>query len=57
MKCFEDTAEIIRFLSILHSEALFCMVFSGKYVSLVALLEELLFSLGCNVSEILGKSI
>ena len=31
------------------------MVFSGKSVSLVALLEELLFSLGCNVSEMLGK--
>ena len=38
-------------------EEQFCTDFSGKSVLLVALLKELLFSLGCNVSEMLEESI
>ena len=38
-------------------EALFCMDFKGVSVPLVAFLEELLFSLGSNISEMLEKSV
>ena len=39
------------------SDALFCTDFSGKFVFLEAFFEELPVSLGCNVSDMLGKSI
>ena len=38
-------------------ELLFWPDFKGRSVLLVAFLEELLVSLGCNVSEMLGESI
>ena len=38
-------------------EALFCTDFKGVSVPLVAFLEELLFSLGSNVTEMLEKSV
>ena len=54
--CFSDMVESLVSL-ISSSEEQFCTDFSAKSVSLVALLKELLFSLGCNVSEMLGKSV
>ena len=54
--CFLDTVESLVSL-ISSSEALFCTVFRGKTVSVVASLEELVFSLGSDVSEMLEISI
>ena len=54
--CFTDTVKsLISLISL--SEALFCMDFSGKSVLLEAFLEELLFSLRSNISEMLEESI
>ena len=54
--CFSDTVKsLISVIS--SSEALFYTDFSGKSVLLVALLEELLVSLGSDVSEMLEESI
>ena len=54
--CFEYTAGSP--ISLIYSgEALFCTYFSGDLASRKALLEELVFSLGSDVSEMLEKSI
>ena len=54
--CFTDTAgSPISLISL--CEALFCTNFSGESMSLKALLEELVFFLRCNVSEMLEESI
>ena len=54
--CFSDMVQsLISLISL--SEALFCMDFSGKSVSLVAFLVELLVSLRSDVSEMLEESI
>ena len=54
--CFSDTVKSL--LSLISSvELLFKLDFKGKSVLLVAFLEELLFSLGFNVSEMLEESI
>ena len=54
--CFSDTVESL-FSLISLSELLFKPDFKGKSVLLVAFLEELLFSLESNVSEMLQESI
>ena len=54
--CFEDTAETSFSLNS-SCEALFWLDFSAKPVSLKALLKELVFSLGSNMSERLEESI
>ena len=54
--CFSDMVESL-FSLISSSELLSKPDFKGKSVLLVAFLEELLFSLGSNVSEMLEKSI
>ena len=55
-ECFEDMAEASVSLNSPWEEP-FCMDFSVNPVSRKALLEELVFSLGSNVSEMLEKSI
>ena len=54
--CFSDTVESL-FSLISSVELLFKPDFKGKSVVLVAFLEELLFSLGSNISEMLEESI
>ena len=54
--CFSDIVESLFFL-ISSSELLFKPDFKGKSVLLVAFLEELLFSLRSNISEMLEESI
>ena len=55
-ECFEDT--VGSPISLISScEALFCTYFNDVSVLLKALLEELVFSLGSNVSGVPGKSI
>ena len=54
--CFTDIAGSPIYL-ISSREALFCTNFSGESMSLKALLKELVFSLGSNVSEMLEESI
>ena len=54
--CFSDTVESL-FSLISSTELLFKPDFKGKSVLLVAFLEELLVSLGSNVSEMLEESI
>ena len=54
--CFSDTVESL-FSLISSSELLSKLDFKGKSVLLVAFLEELLFSLGSNISEMLEESI
>ena len=54
--CFSDMVESL-FSLISSSELLSKPNFKGKSVLLVAFLEELLFSLGSNVSEMLEESI
>ena len=54
--CFSDMVESL-FSLISSSELLFKPDFKGKSVLLVAFLEELLLSLGSNISEMLGESI
>ena len=54
--CFSDTVESL-FSLISSSELLSKQDFKGKSVLLVAFLEELLFSLGSKVSEMLEESI
>ena len=52
---FVDTFKSL--VSLISLSEQFCTDFKGKSVLLVALLKELPVSLGCNVSEMLGKSI
>ena len=54
--CFSDTVESL-FSLISSSELLSKLDFKGKSVLLVAFYEELLFSLGSNISEMLEESI
>ena len=54
--CFSDTVESL-FSLISSSELLSKPDFKGKSVLLVAFLEELLFSLGSDVSEMLEESV
>ena len=54
--CFSDTVESL-FSLISLVELLFKPDFKGKSVLLVAFLEELLVSLGSNISEMLEESI
>ena len=54
--CFSDMVESL-FSLISSSELLSKLDFKGISVLLVAFLEELLFSLGSNVSEMLEESI
>ena len=54
--CFSDTVESL-FSLISSYELLLKPDFKGKSVLLVAFLEELLFFLGSNVSEMLEKSV
>ena len=56
-ECFEYTAEIVRFLSFLRVRTCFARISVVNLSSRKALLEELVFSLGSNVSEMLEKSI
>ena len=54
--CSEDTSGSP--ISLISScEVLFCTDFKGESVPLVAFLEELLFSLGSDVSEMLEESV
>ena len=55
-ECFEDMAETSVSLNSSWEEP-FCTDFSANPVSQKALLEELVFSLGSNVSEMLEESI
>ena len=55
-ECFEDMAETSVSLNSSWEEQ-FCMDFSANLASRKALLEELVFSLGSNVSEMLEESI
>ena len=55
-ECFKNMAGSL--ISLISScEALFCTYFSANPASQKALLEELMFSLGSNMSEMLEKSI
>ena len=54
--CLSDTVRSL-FSLISSCDLLFKLDFKGKSVLLVAFLEELLFSLGSNVSEMLEESI